>query len=53
MTDIGISLSGNKYTFTIPVWVTEKTYDIETRIIAENAMTNEMYALSEKEKNCP
>ena len=32
-----ISLTRNTYTFTIPVWVTEKTYDIETRVIAENA----------------
>lgn len=39
-----ISLTGNTYTYTIPVWVTEKTYDIETRVIAENA-TN--YALTE------
>jgi len=39
--NLGISTlgtaDGSSYTFTIPIWVTEKEYDIETRIIAENA----------------
>lgn len=43
-----ISLTGTTYTFTVPVWVTEKTYDIETRVIAENA-TN--YSLTETNTN--
>lgn len=49
--DLGISLAVNQYTFTIPVWVTEQTYDIETRTIAENAMTAQMIALRENGKN--
>jgi len=46
--DSVISLTGTTYTFTVPVWVTEKTYDIETRVIAENA-TN--YGLTEANIN--
>lgn len=46
-----IALTKNTYTFTIPVWVTEKTYEIETRIIAENATDAEKYALVEEGKN--
>lgn len=44
------SLSNNSYTFTIPVWVEEKTYDIETRVIAENA-DKSSYELKEDNKN--
>lgn len=49
--DSVIALTSNSYTFTVPVWVTEKTYDIETRVIAENAIDKSMYSLSENLKN--
>ncbi len=46
-----VSLTGTQFTFTIPVWVTEKTYEIETRVIAENAVDASMYGLAEENKN--
>lgn len=45
------ALTNNSYTFTIPVWVKEQTYEIQTRVIAENATKTEMYALMEAGKN--
>lgn len=46
-----ISLTNNTYTFTIPVWATEGTCNIETRVIAENAINSDMYVLAEEGKN--
>lgn len=46
-----ISLTNNTYTFTIPVWAKEGACNIETRVIAENAITKDMYNLSELDKN--
>lgn len=46
-----ISLTRTSYTFTIPVWAKEQTYDIETRVIAENAISADKYSLVETEKN--
>lgn len=45
-----VALTKNTYTFTIPVWAKEQAYDIETRVISENAL-EEQYKLIENDKN--
>lgn len=37
ISDLGLATADYNYMFTVPVWVTEQNYIIETRVIAENA----------------
>ncbi len=41
LSELGLATATNTYTFTIPVWAQEGVHTIETRVIAENAPSND------------